>query len=77
MTVNTNTKCRVYLTEYGYQTLVAHWNRYAPGYNIPGLIQRRFETQLWDLMNVFGHSLFMGATENPFVRNEIEIERYP
>jgi len=69
---NVNVRCRATLTDFGREILrkehpyllkTSHWNEE----------KKELETELWNLMNIFGPYLYMGMTDIPFVKNEMRI----
>lgn len=72
MKITVNDMCRVKLTAYGVKILKAR-----RGYmlTLPCWNATRSEltTELWTLMAVFGDCLYMGNTQIPFVRNNIDL----
>lgn len=70
MKINMNSRCRVRLTDQG----IGVYERYFERLNLPAepLDEHRLTTELWDLFNIFGESIYHGC-EIPFERNEIEV----
>jgi len=69
---NINTRCRVELTEYGVQILQEHRLK---KYNL--LIRKNgkiyYESELWEIMAIFGECHYMGNINQPFVDNILEL----
>lgn len=69
-TYNVNNRVTVELTDVG----LKRWTEYWEPYGGPiGLTGRVLETQVWQLMNVFGDMMYNGSMELPFVNNKITI----
>lgn len=75
MKYNINDQAIVELTPYGEEILCKYWARVCNISNIPNynLITKKYKTQLWDIMLIFGNYLYMG-NNTPFKDNIIEIE---
>jgi hypothetical protein len=65
--ININEWVKVKLTDYGWEVL---WER---GHNIYVKTDAEgySKFQLWDLMNIFGHTLYLGNPKAPFEAGEI------
>lgn len=78
MKVNMNNTCKVELTEYGSAVIKKYVDRMYTANLIATFYKSRFDeenrftTSLWDLMNIFGDSIYLGG-ETPFKDNVIEI----
>ena len=81
--VNLNRKIRVRLTDYGVRVLQVHWDEEDariravakdwPKRTVSEAQRRTLEGQMWDLMNIFGPTFWIGNPETVFVDNEIQI----
>lgn len=73
MEVNCNALCLVKLTEYG-KTV---YNQYLNNYNFTphafSLYDDFLQTELWDIMRIFGSCMSMGNPDIPFCNNKITI----
>lgn len=71
-----NTRVRVVLTKTGLAQLAEAWacvRKIRPNLAIPNLDGDVFETELWDLMHIFGPALRMGSDDMPFQDSEVEV----
>ena len=68
MNVNTNTKVKVVLTDYGMECLTNHCKTYRA--QPPTNNQQEFT--LWEVMNIFGPYLYHGNPRVPFEGNAID-----
>lgn len=66
--ININQKVKVNLTEYGKEKL----NQYFEENNIKRFATDVYETQLWNLMQIFGDEMFNGSKQC-FENNIIEL----
>jgi len=72
--VNLNTAVRVQLTRFGRMHWRAFWQSMGLHQsNLEVELHGNLETQLHELMHVFGSTLFMGATDLPFKNNRITL----
>jgi len=78
MKINMNQQVKVVLNPYGKEILLKHYLAHLPPdmakdvYNRDILKSESLYT-LWELMQIFGQSLYMGNPKIPFENNEIEI----
>ena len=82
--VNINDMCRVILTDHGAKVLNAHYRKLEQEmlvYNLQQKVIRPdmhkgqiLDMQLWELMQIFGEHLFVGA-EPVFENNKLLIEK--
>ena len=81
ITFNINEEVFVKLTDYGIDEWINHYNRVYPP-NHPYLLTREkvlekklengyWKFQLWDLMDTFGHLMYIGGIKIPFETNII------
>ena len=70
--VNINTMCRVKLTEYGVEVLYKHSPHVFSSAWWRG-DTKEYTTELWNLMKIFGDTMWMGNTKQAFDGNNIEI----
>ena len=72
-TYNINTQCSVTLTEHGVEVFNKHLTYFGlpPSNKTQGDV---YTAPLWDIMSIFGGSMFNGATKMAFVNNEIRIK---
>ena len=76
MEFNLNDIARVTLTLDGHAVLTAWWAgtvdeaEKIPGYSVATGV---YETELWAIMNIFGHEMYMGNIRQMFRHNRIEI----
>lgn len=73
MEININERVKVNLTEYGKKIYSEHYEQFWSANSIyrPEKLPDMLETELWNLMQIFGDCLFMGNPEIPFVDNKI------
>jgi len=71
MKINVNDLVTVYLTEAGERTYRAHFGTWPDRIKIGE--DKSVTTELWDLMVIFGNTLYNGC-QIPFKNNDIEIQ---
>jgi len=73
--VNTNNAVRFILNKNGWDQITKYYDGVIPQgifkYSYKG--DDTFELPLWEVMNIFGQSLYNGSTDLPFVDNKITI----
>lgn len=70
MEFSLNDGCTVTLTAFGKETYEKHFASYGIEKKAPDIL----ETQMWDLMLIFGPVLRAGFANMPFVDNKVDIE---
>jgi len=77
MEININIPCTVTLTKFGADHLNKYFAELASwSHNEPSRIYKEddeFETPLWDIMCIFGKTLYMGTYDLPFKENVIDL----
>ena len=73
MKLNLNQRVSVILTEHGADIYNKHMTRYSNLDYIPVIEGYELKIQLWNLMNIFSSSLYLGAMHVPFEDNSMFI----
>lgn len=77
MIFNINTIAKVTLTRHGAMIFNHYWRasgvaeKHCPETATTGTV---IELELWHIMRIFGHAMFNGAPDVPFVENKIELQ---
>lgn len=71
--INVNDPVEVKLTKEGLAVLKQHLENIEIRYPPPWLEGNTLRTQLWDLMQTFGHQMYMGNLSMMFEENQIRV----
>lgn len=75
MIYNTNVKATVKLTDFGMETLRKHLGPHFDSVCQYDLSGNDYTAPLWEIMHIFGKSLYLGCRDMPFVGNTIDIQQ--